>query len=124
MHVKSVLAQSPPVGLVWKFEKGSASFLVLMNYGVKQKRFCSVSSQFSGRKTWRWPGASHLSSLSTSLTRRLAAQRLFRVVPCREGTIHLQISMPSPGFEPRPYGSSLSITNYYTGWAACVIVLT
>ncbi|GFW80526.1 ilGF domain-containing protein [Trichonephila clavipes] len=26
--------------------------------------------------------------------------------PCCEGTIHLQISMPSPGFEPRSYGTT------------------
>ncbi|GFY34191.1 hypothetical protein TNCV_2504941 [Trichonephila clavipes] len=36
--------------------------------------------------------------------------------PCREGTIHLQTSMSSPGFEPRPYGTAVSVTNHYTGW--------
>ncbi|GFY21859.1 hypothetical protein TNCV_3295031 [Trichonephila clavipes] len=40
-------------------------------------------------------------SLLPNLTRRLASRRLFRVSPCREGTIHLQKSMISPGFEPR-----------------------
>ncbi|GFU57784.1 hypothetical protein TNCV_1281331 [Trichonephila clavipes] len=39
---------------------------------------------------------------STNHTRGLAARRLFRVPPCREGTIHLQTSMSSPGFEPSP----------------------
>ncbi|GFV95071.1 uncharacterized protein TNCV_3708671 [Trichonephila clavipes] len=39
----------------------------------------------------------------TNLTRGLAARWLFRVPPCRKGTIHLQTSMPSPGFEPRHY---------------------
>ncbi|GFU57138.1 hypothetical protein TNCV_1780011 [Trichonephila clavipes] len=59
-----------------------------------------------------------LSSPSTSLTRGLVARRLFRVPSCRVGTIHLQTSMPSPGFEPRPYGTAGSVTNHFTGWAA------
>ncbi|GFU90200.1 hypothetical protein TNCV_3874041 [Trichonephila clavipes] len=25
--------------------------------------------------------------------------------------------MPSPGFESRPYGNTVSVTNHYTGWA-------
>ncbi|GFW72377.1 uncharacterized protein TNCV_704141 [Trichonephila clavipes] len=37
--------------------------------------------------------------------------------PCRKGTIHLQTSMSSPGFEPSPYGTAVSIANHYTGWA-------
>ncbi|GFV64830.1 uncharacterized protein TNCV_809271 [Trichonephila clavipes] len=48
-----------------------------------------------------------LSSPSINLTRGLAARRLFIIPPCREGTIQLQISMPSPEFEPRPYGTAL-----------------
>ncbi|GFT84924.1 hypothetical protein TNCV_2507521 [Trichonephila clavipes] len=52
------------------------------------------------------------SSPSTNLTRGLAARRLFRVHPRRKGTVHLQISMPSPGF------SAVSVTNHYAGWAA------
>ncbi|GFT94496.1 hypothetical protein TNCV_1962371 [Trichonephila clavipes] len=38
--------------------------------------------------------------------------------PCHKGSIHLQTSMPSPGFEPRPYVIAVSVTNLYTGWAA------
>ncbi|GFX91837.1 hypothetical protein TNCV_3530361 [Trichonephila clavipes] len=57
-----------------------------------------------------------LASLSTNLTRGLAARWLFKVPPCRKGTIHLQTSMPSPGFELRPYGIIVSVTNHYTGW--------
>ncbi|GFX88057.1 hypothetical protein TNCV_158751 [Trichonephila clavipes] len=41
----------------------------------------------------------------------------FRVPSCREGTIHLQTSMPSPGFEPRSHGTAVSVTNHNTGWA-------
>ncbi|GFU88993.1 hypothetical protein TNCV_2894411 [Trichonephila clavipes] len=41
--------------------------------------------------------AFHLSSPSISHTRGLAAGRLFRVPQSREGTIHLQTSIPSPG---------------------------
>ncbi|GFT50890.1 hypothetical protein TNCV_1148171, partial [Trichonephila clavipes] len=66
-------------------------------------RFGSVPPQFRGRKPWGWPGASHLSS--TNHTRGLVARRLFRVPPCRKGTIHLQTSMSS-GFEPSLYGTA------------------
>ncbi|GFY07437.1 uncharacterized protein TNCV_5086221 [Trichonephila clavipes] len=53
---------------------------------------------------------------STNHTRGLAARRLFRVPPCRKGTIHLQTSMSSPGFEPSLYGIAVSVANHYTGW--------
>ncbi|GFX19295.1 hypothetical protein TNCV_3014341 [Trichonephila clavipes] len=66
--------------------------------------------------------AFYLSSSCTNLARRLAARRLFRVPPCRKGTIHLQTSMPSPGFEPKPNGTAASVTNHYTGWAAHKLV--
>ncbi|GFU44289.1 hypothetical protein TNCV_3041301 [Trichonephila clavipes] len=65
--------------------------------------------------------ASHLSSSSTNLTKGLAARWLFRVPPCLEGTIHLQTSMPSPGFEPKPYGTAVSVTNHYTRQAAQIL---
>ncbi|GFY02989.1 hypothetical protein TNCV_979941 [Trichonephila clavipes] len=83
-------------------------------------RICSVPPQFRGRTPWRWSGTSHLSSLSTHLTRGLVARRLFRVPPCRESTIHLQTSMPSLGFKSRPYPTAVSVTNSYTGWMARV----
>ncbi|GFX05707.1 acetoacetyl-CoA synthetase [Trichonephila clavipes] len=57
-------------------------------------------------KTLGWSGASRLSSTSTNLTRGLEARRLFRVPPCRKGTIHLQTSVSSPGFEPSSYGTT------------------
>ncbi|GFY20610.1 hypothetical protein TNCV_1118441 [Trichonephila clavipes] len=55
--------------------------------------------------------------LSTNLA-RLEARRLFIVYPCRKGTKHFRKSMPSPGFKPRPYGTSVSVTIHYTGWMA------
>ncbi|GFT23012.1 hypothetical protein TNCV_1857891 [Trichonephila clavipes] len=54
---------------------------------------------------------------STNHTRGLAARRVLRVPPCREAPIHLQTSMPSPGFKPRRYGTAVSVTNHCTGWA-------
>ncbi|GFX91639.1 hypothetical protein TNCV_3682251 [Trichonephila clavipes] len=81
------------------------------------ERFSLVSPQFRGRTPWGWSGAYHLSSPSTNLTRGLAARRLFKVLPCREGTMHSQISMSSPGFEPSPNGTAVSVANHYTGWA-------
>ncbi|GFS88835.1 hypothetical protein TNCV_1000451 [Trichonephila clavipes] len=47
---------------------------------------------------------------------RLAARQLFRVLPCRKGTIDFQTSIPSPGSDPRTYGTAVSVTNHYTGW--------
>ncbi|GFY28078.1 putative DD41D transposase [Trichonephila clavipes] len=52
--------------------------------------------------------------------RGFVARRLFRVPPCRVGTIHLQTSMSSPGFELRPYVTAVSVANHYTGWAASI----
>ncbi|GFW51111.1 hypothetical protein TNCV_3593931 [Trichonephila clavipes] len=49
---------------------------------------------------------------STDLTRGFAARRLFKVLPCHEGSIHLQTSMSSPQFEPRPYGTAVCVANY------------
>ncbi|GFV50973.1 hypothetical protein TNCV_302341 [Trichonephila clavipes] len=55
-------------------------------------------------------------SASTNLTRGLATRWLFRVLQCREGTINLQTSMPSPGFKSRPYGpQSSSLTSIPAG---------
>ncbi|GFW86908.1 hypothetical protein TNCV_2810631 [Trichonephila clavipes] len=62
-------------------------------------------------------GVLHLSSPSTNLTRRLEARGLFRVPPCRSGTMHLQKSMFSPEFKPMPYGMAVGVTNHYTEWA-------
>ncbi|GFT25044.1 hypothetical protein TNCV_179581 [Trichonephila clavipes] len=52
--------------------------------------------------------------------RGLAARWLFRVSQCREGTIHLETSMPSPGLKPRPCGFTVRVTNHYTGWTSDV----
>ncbi|GFV65518.1 hypothetical protein TNCV_1737551 [Trichonephila clavipes] len=80
-------------------------------------RFGSIPPQFRGKTLWVWSEASHLSSPSTNHTRGLATRRLFSVPPCRAGTIHLQTTMSSPGFEPSPYGTAVSVANHYTGWA-------
>ncbi|GFV41088.1 hypothetical protein TNCV_2666791 [Trichonephila clavipes] len=66
----------------------------------------------------RWSEASQLSSPSTNLMRELAAQWLFRVPLCNKGTIHLQTSMLSQEFEPMPYDTAVSVTNYYIRWTA------
>ncbi|GFW66181.1 hypothetical protein TNCV_1710801 [Trichonephila clavipes] len=66
----------------------------------------------------------YLSSLSSTLTIGFSSRRLFRVSPCRKDTIHLQTSVPSQGFEPRAYGTAVSVSNHYTGratvgWVVC-----
>ncbi|GFS90928.1 hypothetical protein TNCV_4192571 [Trichonephila clavipes] len=65
---------------------------------------------------------SHLFLLSTFLTRGLVARWLFRTA-CREGTIHLQTSMPSPRFETRPYGISVGFTNHCAGWVVPIVLI-
>ncbi|GFW73619.1 hypothetical protein TNCV_1540741 [Trichonephila clavipes] len=39
------------------------------------------------------------------------------VPSCHEGIINLQTSTSSLGFEPRPYGTAVSVANHSTGWA-------
>ncbi|GFT20229.1 hypothetical protein TNCV_4060371 [Trichonephila clavipes] len=55
---------------------------------------------------------------STNFRRGHAARRLFRVRLYPQSAIHLQTSMPCPGFEPRPYGTVVNVINHYIGWAA------
>ncbi|GFU63173.1 hypothetical protein TNCV_3465971 [Trichonephila clavipes] len=63
-----------------------------------------------------WGRVRDLPPLAINLTRGLAARPLFRVPPCREGIMHLQTSISSPGFEPRLYGTTVRVVNYFTGW--------
>ncbi|GFV24658.1 hypothetical protein TNCV_3339741 [Trichonephila clavipes] len=90
--------------------------LALSTMQVTVRQLARFHSILEGEHRGR-SGASHLSSTSTNLTRRLETRRLFRVPTCRKGTIQLQTSMPSPGLEPRPYSTSVSVTNHYTEWA-------
>ncbi|GFV66718.1 hypothetical protein TNCV_3319481 [Trichonephila clavipes] len=57
----------------------------------------------------------HFSSPSTNRTRKIAARRIFRVPSCQT-TKHLQTSMPSSGFEPRPDATAVSVNNYERRW--------
>ncbi|GFU76959.1 hypothetical protein TNCV_4521151 [Trichonephila clavipes] len=43
---------------------------------------------------------------------------LFRVAPSSKDTLHLQTFMLSLEFEPRPYGTAVSVINHYTGWVS------
>ncbi|GFY25733.1 uncharacterized protein TNCV_3060641 [Trichonephila clavipes] len=69
-------------------------------------RFCLGFSTILRENTLEVIRDSHLSFPSTNLTRGLTDRWLFRIPPCREGTTHLQTSMPSPGFQPRSYGTA------------------
>ncbi|GFW87915.1 hypothetical protein TNCV_1360181 [Trichonephila clavipes] len=60
---------------------------------------------------------------STSLMRGFGAPRLFRVPSCRRGTMRFQTSIPSPGFELKPYGTVVSFTNQYTREATYFVKL-
>ncbi|GFT75302.1 hypothetical protein TNCV_967621 [Trichonephila clavipes] len=76
------------------------------------EHFSSVSTPILRKNTLR-VGQGTLSNL----TRRLAAQRIFRVPPCNEGTVHLLTHVPSKGFDQRPYHTAVSITSHHIGWA-------
>ncbi|GFW88039.1 hypothetical protein TNCV_217111 [Trichonephila clavipes] len=76
-----------------------------------------ISTPILRENSWGWSGASRPSNPSTNHMRGLAAQRLIRVPQCRKGTIHLQTSMSSPGFERSKYGTTVSVANHYTCWA-------
>ncbi|GFV80276.1 hypothetical protein TNCV_4956791 [Trichonephila clavipes] len=67
--------------------------------------------------TLGWSGSSHLSPPCTNLTRGLTPRLLFRVPLCCDGTIHLQLSMSSPGYEPGPTAQqSMSLTTTPDEW--------
>ncbi|GFV49674.1 hypothetical protein TNCV_1959821 [Trichonephila clavipes] len=66
-------------------------------------------SQFRGKTLCGWSEASR---------EDLRLSSCLRVPPCRKGTIHLQTSMPSAGFELGSYGTAVSVTNHYIGWVA------
>ncbi|GFT70296.1 hypothetical protein TNCV_2657731 [Trichonephila clavipes] len=97
---------------------GSSRFLLktpLGFFGVKKGKFFPTKSRSEALHP-NFEGELHGGGQGspTSLTRGLATQRLFRVPPYREVTIHLQTSMPSPGFEPRPYDTAVSVASYNT----------
>ncbi|GFW36171.1 BHLH domain-containing protein [Trichonephila clavipes] len=48
--------------------------------------------------------------------RGFVARRPFKVSLCHTGTIHLQTFVPSPGFKPIPYGTTVNITNRCSRW--------
>ncbi|GFU92369.1 hypothetical protein TNCV_823951 [Trichonephila clavipes] len=76
-------------------------------------RFCRFLSNFEGEHPGGGKGP-HLSSLPIYFMRGPAARRAFRLPPCGEDTIHLETTMSFPGFEPKHYGTAVSITNLYT----------
>ncbi|GFS56002.1 hypothetical protein TNCV_2564481 [Trichonephila clavipes] len=84
-------------------------------------RFCSVSSQFRGRKTWGCTGASHLSSPSTNLTRGLAARDCYLEYPHATKALYIY-KHPCLLRDSNPVPTALSVANHYTGWTTGVIV--
>ncbi|GFU93523.1 hypothetical protein TNCV_947651 [Trichonephila clavipes] len=73
--------------------------------GLDSEGILLVSTPISKENPWGWTGISHLAFSSVNLMRRLVTRRLFTELPCRKGTIHLQASMHSPGYDPRSYGT-------------------
>ncbi|GFW63766.1 hypothetical protein TNCV_3743741 [Trichonephila clavipes] len=77
-------------------------------------RFCTVSPQFRGRKPCGWPGPPTSLPFPPTTREDLWLYGYLESTPCRKGTIHLQTSMSSPGFEPSPSGTAVSVANHYT----------
>ncbi|GFX23293.1 hypothetical protein TNCV_1558921 [Trichonephila clavipes] len=113
-------------------ERKTSSWRASTHHGVQQGRQCAghlenqarrfpgIHPEYSDTATCpilrkdiqMWSRASYLSCPSTNLTRGLAAQWLFRAPPCHKGTMHLQTSMISLGFELRPWDIVVRVTNY------------
>ncbi|GFW43795.1 hypothetical protein TNCV_4771441 [Trichonephila clavipes] len=77
--------------------------------------FGSVIPQFCGRTSWRWSGASPPVSLPLPRTTR-EDWHFDGYLAYPHAAKALLTSMPSPGFEPWPYGTAVSVTKLYTGW--------
>ncbi|GFV44880.1 hypothetical protein TNCV_4966341 [Trichonephila clavipes] len=79
-------------------------------------RFCSVPTQFRGRNPWGDQGP------PTSLPFPPATREDLRFngyleYPMPQRHYTFQTSMSSPKFESNSYGTAVSVTNHYTGWA-------
>ncbi|GFY30511.1 hypothetical protein TNCV_3522741 [Trichonephila clavipes] len=73
-------------------------------------RFCSVSPQFRGRTPWERSGASYPLPLPPTLREDLRLDGYLKYPHTAEAR-----AMPSPGFEPRPYRTTVSFTNRIGG---------
>ncbi|GFV38101.1 hypothetical protein TNCV_3829481 [Trichonephila clavipes] len=88
-----------------------------------QYNLAQFHPNFEGEHPKGGLGVYRLSSPFINLARGLAAQRLFRVTPCRKRTIHLQTSTPFQGFKPKPYCTVVSVANHCAGWATSYSLL-
>ncbi|GFV64452.1 uncharacterized protein TNCV_4716271 [Trichonephila clavipes] len=70
-----------------------------------------------GRKYEAAAGTVDISRLSSKNCLRTCGSAANEEPECRKVTIHLQTSMSSPGFEPRPNGIAVSVVIHNTGWA-------
>ncbi|GFV52935.1 ATP-dependent DNA helicase [Trichonephila clavipes] len=75
-------------------------------------RFGSVPPQFRGRTLWGGQSPPTSLPLPPASREDLRLDGYLEYPPCREGSIHLQTSMSSPGFEPSPYGAAVSVANH------------
>ncbi|GFT70459.1 hypothetical protein TNCV_2658811 [Trichonephila clavipes] len=57
------------------------------------------------------------------LHKRTCGSTAIYSTPRRKGTIHLQTSMSSPGFESRSFVTEASVANHYTGWVTVLLLL-
>ncbi|GFT03696.1 hypothetical protein TNCV_278581 [Trichonephila clavipes] len=75
-----------------------------------------VSTPILREDTWGGQGLPTYLPLPSTSREDLRLDGYFIVPSCRGGTTHLQTFMPSPGFEPRPYSTTVSVANpYYLG---------
>ncbi|GFX87266.1 hypothetical protein TNCV_3819961 [Trichonephila clavipes] len=102
---------SGPRNSSWQRAKRRLSLAVALSTMQVTVRFGSVSPQFGGRTLWRGQRPPTSLLLPPTSPEDLRFDGYLEVPPCREGTIHLQISMSSPGFIPSAYAQqSASLT--------------
>ncbi|GFX81083.1 hypothetical protein TNCV_1910761 [Trichonephila clavipes] len=80
-------------------------------------RFYSVPPQLRGKNPGNGQGPPTSLFLFHQSHERTCSSMAIESTPCRKGTLHLETSMSSPGFEFGPYDPAAAIANYSTGWA-------
>ncbi|GFX53083.1 uncharacterized protein TNCV_1655421 [Trichonephila clavipes] len=86
------------------------------NLKIILRRECKSDIRLTLWKTYTIHRSLFISAIGTLVTYGILVTTLER--PCHTGTIQLQISMPSLGFQTRFYEIALSVTNHCSVWEA------
>ncbi|GFX17491.1 hypothetical protein TNCV_3410911 [Trichonephila clavipes] len=104
------MSDQDPQNSSWQRTRCMSIFSRNFENHAENSPFWFSSTKILKKNPQGWSGAFNLSSPSTNLTRELGALRLFKVPPCRN-----IISMNSPEFEPKSYGTAINFANHYIG---------